>query len=295
MPSVSAISRPVGTSALATPVNSGVLTGAMSATGSKKARLLSSAITEVALYPPVKSFLEGQGYVVRAEVRGCDVVACRGNEEPVIVELKVRLTLPLFLQGIDRLALSPRVYLAVPRPTARTRGMRPDAKKVRKLCRRVGLGLMVIGSRGSVEVIEDPVPYQPRQSKRQSALLLGEFERRRGDFNIGGSTRTPIVTAYRQDALRCIRVLASGPMQLAKLRVLSGVAGAGPILRRNVYGWFDRIERGTYGLTVAGEGALSRFAQAIAALDEPAGSQLDQVVYSQRNDPESSPSEGSAP
>jgi hypothetical protein len=280
LPSVSAISGRVRTSILATPVKSGVLACAMSATVSKKVRLLSNAITEVVLYPPVKSFLERQGYVVRGEVRGCDLVARRGNEEPVIVELKLRFTLSLLLQGIDRLALSPRVYLAVPRPPARTRGVRPDAKQVRKLCRRVGLGLMVIGSRGSVAVIEDPVPYQPRQSKRQSALLLGEFERRRGDFNIGGSNRTPIVTAYRQDALRCIRVLASGPMQLAKLRVISGVAAAGPILRRNVYGWFDRIERGTYGLTVAGEQALSRFAQAIAALDEPAGSQLEQIVQS---------------
>ena len=56
------------------------------------------------------------------------------------------------------MALSPLVYLAVPLPTARTRGVRPDAKPVRKLCRRLGLGLMVIGSRGVVEVIEDPVP-----------------------------------------------------------------------------------------------------------------------------------------
>jgi hypothetical protein len=263
-------------------VKSGVLAGEVGATISKRARLLpANAITEVELYPPVKSFLERQGYVVRSEVRGCDLVARRSNEEPVIVELKLRFTLSLLLQGIDRLALSPRVYLAVPRPTARTtRGVRPDTKQVRKLCRRVGLGLMVISSRGSVQVIEDPVPYQPRQSKRQSALLLGEFEGRRGDFNVGGSNRTPIVTVYRQDALRCIRALAAtGPMRLAELRALSGVAAAGPILQRNVYGWFDRIERGTYGLTVAGEQALNRFAQVIAALDEPAAGRLDEIVH----------------
>src|SRR5215469_17262191 len=96
---------------------------------------------EVALYLPVKAFLERQGYVVRGEVRGCDLVACRGNEQPVIVELKLRFTLSLLLQGVDRLALSPLVYLAVPRATARTRGLRPDAKSVRNLCRRLGLGL----------------------------------------------------------------------------------------------------------------------------------------------------------
>ncbi len=148
--------------------------------------------------------------------------------------------------------------------------MRPDAKPVRKLCRRLGLGLIVIGGRGAVEVIEDPIPYRPRQSKRRSTLLLGEFERRRGDLNVGGSNRTPIVTAYRQDALRCVRALAAaGPMHLGELRVASGVAAAAPILRRNVYGWFDRISRGTYGLTAAGEEALNRFAQAIVVLDGP--------------------------
>jgi hypothetical protein len=235
-------------------------------------------MTEAALYPPVKSFLEGQGYVVRGEVRGCDLVARGVGEEPVIVELKLRFTLSLLLQGIDRLALSPRVYLAVPRPTARTRGIRPDAKQVRKLCRRVGLGLMLISSRGAVEVIEEPVPYQPRLAKRQSTLLLSEFERRRGDFNIGGSNRTPIVTAYREDALRCIRALAAGPMRIAELRAASGVAVARPILQRNVYGWFDRVERGTYGLTVAGRQALSRFAQVIAVLDETADGRFEQIV-----------------
>ena len=40
------------------------------------------------LYAPVKALLEGQGYVVKGEVRGCDVVAVRGGEPPVIVELK---------------------------------------------------------------------------------------------------------------------------------------------------------------------------------------------------------------
>lgn len=95
----------------------------MNAAAPKTNRLPSSeASAEVALYPPVKAFLQRQGYVVRGEVRGCDLVACRGDEEPVIVELKLRFTLSLLLQGVDRLALSPLVYLAVPRSTARTRG-----------------------------------------------------------------------------------------------------------------------------------------------------------------------------
>src|SRR5262249_38830790 len=142
----------------------------MNATVTKTNRLSSSnANVEAALYAPVKAFLQRQGYVVRGEVRGCDLVARRGNEEPVIVELKLRFTLSLLLQGVDRLALSPLVYLAVPRPTARTRGVRPDAKPARILCRRLGLGLMVIGGRGAVEVIEGG----PAQRSRRVAGLCG--------------------------------------------------------------------------------------------------------------------------
>jgi hypothetical protein len=126
-----------------------------------------------------------------------------------------------------------------------------------------------------------------RGRRRRSRLLLRErfeavlplFERRIAtrririsneiaSENVGGSSRTPIVTAYRQDALRCVRALAgAGPMRLSELRAVSGVTVAASILQRNVYGWFDRVGRGTYGLTAAGEQAINRFAQAIAMLD----------------------------
>lgn len=223
--------------------------------------------SEAALYPPVKRFLERQGYTVKAEIRGCDLVACRGTEPPVIVELKRRFSLPLLLQGVDRLALSERVYLAVPRAPRRGRGLNPESRGVRRLCRRLGLGLMVVGRSGSVAVVEDPVPYRPRPAKRRVELLLGEFARRRGDMNIGGSRGVPIVTAYRQDALRCAQALAAtGALRLRDLRAVTGVADAASILQRNVYGWFERIERGTYALSAAGHAGLARFAEAAAAL-----------------------------
>ena len=78
---------------------------------------------EAALYGPVKRFFESRGFTVKGEVKGCDLVARRGDEPPVIVELKLRFTLGLVLQGIDRLAISDRVYLAVPRPPRTARGL----------------------------------------------------------------------------------------------------------------------------------------------------------------------------
>src|SRR5713101_7231299 len=179
------------------------------------------AVSEASLYAPVKRFLERLGYEVKGEVRGCDLVARRGDEPPVIVELKLRFNLALVLQGIDRLALSERVYVAVPRQLSsrarRFRGVGPEAPPVRRLCRRLGLGLIVVG-RDTVAVVEEPVPYRPRPARTRAARLIAEFDRRQGDLNVGGRNRAPIVTAYRQDALRVgCALAATGPMRLAEL------------------------------------------------------------------------------
>lgn len=203
---------------------------------------------EAALYGPVKALLEEQGYVVKGEVVGCDVVGVRGDEPPVVVELKRAFGLPLVLQGIDRLALTDAVYLAVgawPR--------RPAA--VRTLCRRLGLGLIVVTS-GRAETILDPLPYQPRKSRRRTGRLLDEHRRRDGDPTAGGSVRQPIMTAYRQEALRCAARLNAAPTTVAAVRAGGDVPRAARILQTNVYGWFERVERGVYTLSPRGRAAI---------------------------------------
>jgi hypothetical protein len=57
-------------------------------------------VLETDLYLPVKAFLVAQGYEVKAEVGAADIVACRGDEDPVIVELKAAFSLTLFHQAI---------------------------------------------------------------------------------------------------------------------------------------------------------------------------------------------------
>ncbi len=215
----------------------------------------SPARSETALYPAVKAFLEAQGFCVKGEVRGCDIVAVRGDEPPilVIVELKLGFNLELLLQAVDRMRSADAVWLAVPA----TRKGRDRDRRTHRLCRLLGLGLLAVGARGGVEVLAEPEPYCPRQDTRERKRLLREHATRRGDPTAGGSTRQAIMTAYRQLALDCAEALQPGPLQLKTLR--AQVPDAGNIVQRNVYGWFDRESRGVYRLNLDGEAALKRW------------------------------------
>lgn len=234
---------------------------------------------EEQLYQPVKTFLEGQGYAVKAEVRGCDLVARRGDEPPVIVELKKAFSLTLLLQGVDRLAMSDQVYLAFTAP-ARTAAWRRDRRAVLKLCRRLGLGLLLVHPQTAlVEPLLDPLPYQPRPNRKRQALLLKEFAHRVGDPNTGGQTRRPIVTAYRQNALRCAALLQrQGPTKAALIAATTGVGSAGPLLRQDVYGWFRRVERGIYDLSPKGREALALYAEVVRELEDAMRPQPDRAM-----------------
>lgn len=207
---------------------------------------------EADLYPPIKAYLEGQGYTVKGEVGAADLVAVRGDEDPVIVELKLRLNLTLYLQATTRLRMTDLVYIAVPKPKGR-KALRENMI----LCRRLGLGFLTVRPDGTVEAQCDPGPYAPRQNKAKRAKLLREFHRLEGDPNDGGATRHGIVTAYRQDALRCAMYLAeTGAEKGAIVAKATGVANATTLMRDNHYGWFEKVEKGVYALTPQGRQGL---------------------------------------
>jgi hypothetical protein len=211
---------------------------------------------EADLYPPVKAYLQRQGYEVKGEVGAADVVARRGAEPPVIVELKLKFSLTLFHQGIDRLAVTDQVYVAVP-----SGGQAKALKANVKLARRIGLGVMTVRVRdGLIEVLADPGPYAPRKSKKKTTRLLRAFDRLKGDPNAGGATRHGIVTGYRQDAVRCARFLAvHGPSKGAKVKEWAEVPSATQIMADDHYGWFTRVSRGIYDLTAVGHKGLADF------------------------------------
>ena len=215
-------------------------------------------LPETSLYEPVKRYLEKRGFTVKGEVCGCDLVALRGDEPPVVVigELKLSFSLELVLQAVDRTAACDEVWLAISQAGRK----RLSDPRVRKLCRFLGFGLLAITSAGGIEVVVEPTPWRPRHDRRRRARLIAEHTRRIGDPAPGGSTREPILTAYRQQALACAASLAEGPRRTSELRGV--VPNAPSILLRNAYGWFTRIERGLYGITTEGAVAVARWSPA---------------------------------
>ena len=207
---------------------------------------------ETELYAPIKAFLEAQSYEVKAEVGAADVVACRGDEDPVVIELKTSFSLSLVHQAVARQTITDVVYLAVPRKTGKR--FLSAVKQMKTLCRRLGLGLITVRMKDAlVEVHCDPAPYTPRKSNRRKAILLREFAKRDGDPNTGGSTRQGLITAYRQDALRCASHLVTcGPTKGAVVAKETGVEKATRLMADNHYGWFQRVETGIYDVTEKG-------------------------------------------
>lgn len=249
---------------------------------------------ETELYAPIKKFFAARGYEVKAEVRGCDLMAVRPDEpEPTIVEMKKIFTLPLLLQGVDRQKTGASVWLAVERNRTKRGAHNQRYPDLTALCRRLGLGFLTVTfyktKEPAVDVWCEPGriahmsgastaahPVQlaaesadeyalaaapaARRSRKAAARLLREFEARSGDYNVGGSTRRKLVTAYRERAIQCALALCcDGPSSPSRVRERINSPAAGSMLRDNHYGWFAKVRKGVYRLTPAGADALREY------------------------------------
>jgi len=113
-------------------------------------------------------------------------------------------------------------------------------------------------------VWREPEVVPVRRSPCRTSALLQEFRRRSGDHNTGGSTRRPLVTAYREEALRVAAFLQqAGSAKVKAVRETTGVAKAGSILHDDYYGWFERVRLGVYRLTPTGEQGLTIYADVV--------------------------------
>jgi len=209
---------------------------------------------ETALYLPVKTFLEAAGYTVKGEIGGCDLVGLSDSDPTVVVicELKLTFNLELILQAVDRAAVSDEVWIAA-RVSAKGRGRESD-RRYRDLCRRLGIGMLGVSDMGEVSVLVSSVSPMPRTNPKRRTRLVKEHKKRVGDPALGGSTKVPIMTAYRQQALAIANALSQGPLRPRDLKETAPNAGA--VLRNNYYGWFEKIEKGVYALSETGAKAI---------------------------------------
>lgn len=219
---------------------------------------------EVDLYKPVKDLFTQQGYDVHGEVNECDVAALK-EQELILIELKLSLSIDLLIQATKRQRLTNQVYVAIPKPKLNFR-----SKKWKDSChlvRRLELGLILVSfleDDTRAEIVFHPTSFDRKKSmqrsKKKRTAMLTEMVGRLGDYNVGGSSRTKIMTTYKEN---CIHIacclLQSGPLSPKSLREMGTGEKTLTILNKNYYGWFERIRKGIYMISDTGKSELHAF------------------------------------
>jgi len=219
-------------------------------------------IKETDLYEPIKQLLEDQNFIVKGEIKGCDIAALR-EDELWVVEMKKSFNITLLYQIMDRLSITPHVFAAIPRPQKAN-----DRKFITltKILKKLELGLITVSIDSPIKQAEIILlPGKSGKMGKKAAALRKEIKGRKGD-TAGGSTRVMINTAYRE---RCIKIAcilgqlnqdeAIAPNTLVKQ--YNCEKDAGNILRFNHYGWFVKIAKGKYAISLTGTQFLKENAE----------------------------------
>ncbi|MFD1928448.1 DUF2161 domain-containing phosphodiesterase [Sporosarcina siberiensis] len=212
---------------------------------------------EIDLYNPIKEHFTNLGFVVNAEVMDCDVTALK-DDELIIIELKLSLSIELLIQASKRQRLTEKVYIAIPKPSYNLR-----SKKWKDIChlmRRLELGLITVSFSDNnvhMDVVLEPDPFDRdrsmRRSRKRRTKLVEEIQGRFGDYNVGGSHKTKLMTAYKENCIQIACYLKHyGPLSARNLRELGTGEKTYSILYDNHYSWFEKIERGIYSISERG-------------------------------------------
>lgn len=225
---------------------------------------------ETDLYQPLRTYLEHQGYRVHSEVRNCDIVAIK-DEEVVIIEMKTSFSVSLLIQAADRKEITDSVYVAIPVRIGRNRPA--NFRGMKLLLRRLEVGLILVNfmkTKTKVEIAFHPQDAATVKKHRKKRAIIHEIDGRYAEFNTAGSPVTQErVSAYKQSSIRIAYYLdmmgTASPKELRQ----RGVNGKTQrILSNNIYGWFNRVQRGTYTLNDYGRKALSRYSNVVNVFRE---------------------------
>ena len=212
---------------------------------------------ETDMYEPVKYLLESQGFLVKGEVKDCDVAAVK-DDVLWVVEMKLGFNLKLVYQLIARQAATDWVYAAIPRPKSERD---VNYKNAVRLLKKINCGLITVSLGGAMPPHAEIILFpngKTNKSNKKTVSIKNEINGRTGD-SAGGSAKTAINTAYRE---RCVRIAcileAKGAQKGSDLINRYGCErDANSILKSNFHDWYRKIGRGIYELSPKGSAYLS--------------------------------------
>lgn len=222
-------------------------------------------IHEQDMYIPIRNHFSSLGYTVNSEVMNCDVTAFKDNEI-IVVEMKKSINMKLIMQAVNRQKYADEVYVALYHPGRSIFSAR--WKNICYLLKRLELGLILVSVRNSgasVRVEFHPAQVDMKKVKsgnlKRRRKLVDEITTRHGDFNIGGSTNTKLVTSYREKAIHiACCLIKEGELTPKKLREMgTDRLKTSDILQDNHYGWFERVKRGVYRISETGQKELNKY------------------------------------
>jgi len=217
-------------------------------------------ILETDLFQPVSDYLIRQGYTVHSEVKNCDITAVK-DRELIVIELKTGFNITLIMQAVRRQRVTDSVYIAIPWPRGGTRSKNWD--DMCHLLRRLELGLIVvrfIKPKACAEVIFHPAPFNRTKNARMKYSIIREIEGRHDNYNVGGSVRSKLMTAYRENAIHIACCLEKfGPLKPSQLKKMGTGTKTQSILTKNFYGWFEKVDKGIYQLHPDGRTCLEQY------------------------------------
>lgn len=209
---------------------------------------------ETQLFEPVRRLLEKNGYTVKAEVKNCDIAAFKGDEL-LVVEMKRTLNLKVVYQAMDRRSITDKVYIAVPRPKRYTD---KDTRMMLKMLGELGIGLIAVGVEGApiAEFVAQPDKKKSINPRRKSRVVK-EADGRNMDMNVGGSTGRRVITAYTEaSVLALCHMEVYDTLSTRDLKKLGYTDKIKNAFRSNAYGWFEKVDKGTYAMSETGVKAL---------------------------------------
>lgn len=215
---------------------------------------------ETDLFLPVKRLLETYGYHVKGEIVHTDVFGVK-DYQTIAVELKNNISLKLIYQAIERLKVADYVYIGVPKKAIHSH--KKEMKYLKQLLLKLNIGLISIDKDEAFFVISMDSDKVSRRSNVKKRRALKEFTERENHMNLGG-TNGKVVTAYKEKVIRIARMLQK--MKSAspkKLMEHTGIEETSRILQSNFDGWFDKIERGIYQLSIKGEKELQHYLEGL--------------------------------